>query len=102
LLFISLIVDASDPRDVFHNVLNSVNLKQVVYILHNNRKSLKTHSRIDIRICKAVIISVLVLIELSEYKVPYFHKSITVTADSACRRTAAVLFTAVIIYFRTW
>ena len=42
-----------------------------------------------------------VLVELRKYKVPNFHKSVTFTADTAARLTAAVFFAAVKIYFRT-
>ena len=35
---------------MFHNVLNSVNLKKIVNTLHNNGKSFKTHTRINVRV----------------------------------------------------
>ena len=86
---------------MFHNVLNSVNLKKIVNTLHNNGKSFKTHTRINVRVRQTVIVAVLVLVELRKYKVPNFHKSVTFTADTAARLTAAIFFAAVKIYFRT-
>ena len=84
------------------NVLNSVHLEQIIHSLHNNCQSFKAHTRINIRICKRVVVTCLVFIKLRKYKVPDLHKSVTVTAYTAGRLTASVFFTSVIVYFRAW
>ena len=86
---------------MFHNVLNSVNFKKIVNTLHNNSQSFKTHTGINVRVRQTVIVTVLVLVKLRKYKVPNFHKSVTFTANTAVRLTAAVFFAAVKIYFGT-
>ena len=86
--------------DLFHNVADCVNLKNIAYTLHNARKTLKTHTGVDIRVRQTVVISVFVLVKLREYKVPEFNISVTFTADLAVGFSAAVFFAAVKIYFR--
>ena len=70
---------------MLNNILNSVNLKQVSNALHNNSKSFKTHTCINVRVCKRVIVARFVLVKLCKYKVPYFHESVTVAAYTAIR-----------------
>ena len=86
--------------DLFHNVADCVNLKNIAYALHNARKTFKTHTGVDIRVRQTVVISVFVLVKLREYEVPEFNISVTFTADFAVGFSAAVFLTAVKIYFR--
>ena len=49
---------------------------------------------------KAVVYAVLILVELSEYKVPELDISVTVTANGTIRLAAAVFIAPVIINLR--
>ena len=43
-----------------------------------------------------------IVLELGEYVVPYLDVTVAFTANGTARLAAAVLFSAVIINFRTW
>ena len=79
--------------DCFHRI----NVEYGIHILHDNRKTLKSHTGIDILLGKFSITTLAITLKLGKYVVPYFHKAVTVTADLAVRLTAAVFFSAVII-----
>ena len=96
-----MIVNTGYRRDFFHNVLNGINLEKVINSLHNAGKALKPHSRINIRVVKRSIIAVSVVIKLSEYVIPKLGITVAVASGTAVRRTAAIFFSAVKIYFRT-
>ena len=57
--------------DLLHYVLNSINFKQVVNILHYAGKTLKSHTCINVLCCKLSIVALAVIVELCEYEVPY-------------------------------
>ena len=68
--------------------------------LHDCRNSLQAHTRIDIWVSKAVIISVFILIKLCKNKIPKFNVAVAVAANLAVGLAAAVLGTSVEINFR--
>ena len=74
--------------DCFHRI----NVEYGIHILHDNRKTLKSHTGIDILLGKFSITTLAITLKLGKYVVPYFHKAVTVTADLAVRLTAAVFF----------
>ena len=85
---------------MLYNVLNRVNLKQVVHALHNNCKSFKSHTGVNVRVRERIVISVIVLVKLRKHKVPNLHISVAVAAYAAGRLAAAVFFAAVIVNLR--
>ena len=100
ILFLVLVVlDARYLHDVLHDVLDGVDLEEVVHALHDAGEALKTHTGIDIAALEAGIVIVAV-IKLGENEVPELNISVAVAADSAGRRTAAVLLAAVEIELR--
>ena len=101
ILFLVLVVlDARYLHDVLHDVLDGVDLEEVVHALHDAGEALKTHTGIDIAALEAGIVIVAIVIKLSENEVPELNISVAVAADSAGRRTAAVLLAAVEIELR--
>ena len=100
-LFVIVVLNAGNFADFVHCILNGINLENIINALHNACKSFKSHTRINIRVCKRRIIIVAVVVELSKYIVPKLSKSVTLTAGAAIGRAAAVLFASVKIYFRT-
>ena len=94
-IIIFVIFNACNFHDVLHGVLNSVNLKEVVNTLHYTSKSLKTHTGIDIWLCKASVIIMSVIFKLSENKVPNLNKAVTFAAYLTIRAAAALINTTV-------
>lgn len=85
---------------MLHYILNRINLKEVVNVLRYASESFKAHTGIYIGMRKTRVIVVTVIFELSEYEVPKFDITVALTAYLAVGLAAAVLFAAVIIYFR--
>ena len=79
--------------DSFH----CINIEYCIYILNNNRKSLKTHTCIYVLLLKLCIIVMSVTLELCEHIVPYFHETVTVTAYLTVRLATAILESSVIV-----
>ena len=71
--------------DLEHDISYCVNLEKVVYALHKASKTLKSHTCIDIGLCKRCIVTCTVTLKLCENEIPEFNKSVTVTADSTIR-----------------
>ena len=94
-----VIVYTCNGADFLHNVLNSINLEQVVNILHYAGKTLKSHTCINVLCRKLSIITLAVIVELCEYEIPYLDNSVTFSClFKALERT--VLFTSVKVYLR--
>ena len=100
IFLVVVIFHAGNFHDVLHYILNRVNLKQVVNILRYTSESFKAHTGIYIGMRKTRVIVVTVVFELSEYKVPKFDITVALAAHLTVGLAAAVLFAAVIIYFR--
>ena len=99
-LFIIVILNTCDFRNLLHSILNRINFKDIINTLHNASKSFETHTGIDILLCKFGIIAVTVIVELAEYIVPELGESVALATWSTIRRTATVFFTTVKINFR--
>lgn len=95
-----MIFHAGNFHNVLHYILNRINLKEVVNVLRYASESFKAHTGIYIGMRKTRVIVVTVIFELSEYEVPKFDITVALTAYLAVGLAAAVLFAAVIIYFR--
>jgi hypothetical protein len=67
----------------------------VVHTLHYTSKSFKSHACIYVGMSKRGVCTRTVTVELCEYKVPEFHKSVAVATGLTVGRTAAVLDSAV-------
>ena len=83
----------------FHYILYGINLKNIIHVLHNACKSFKSHTCINIWVIKRSIIVVTVIVKLSEHIIPKLCISVALTPGTAVGRTAAILFSSVIIYF---
>ena len=99
-LFVVVIVHPGDVNDVLHDVTDSIDLEKVINTLHDAGKSFKTHARINVAGLQTAVIAVSVVIKLRENKVPELGITVTVTARSAGRRAAAVLFAPVEVNLR--
>lgn len=77
--------------------LDRINIKYRINILNNNCESLKTHTCIYVLLLKLCVVVVSVIVELCKYVVPNLHVSVTVTAYSTARLTAAILLASVIV-----
>ena len=86
-------------RNMLHYICNSVYLKEIVHALHYCSKTFKAHTCVDIGVCKAVIVALLVFVELGKHQVPHFHKSVAVTAQLTIGLAAAVLRASVNMNF---
>ena len=79
------------------NRFHRIDIKDRVRFLHHNRKPLQTHPCIDVFLRKLLVISFAVTVKLRKYIIPYFHKTIAVTARLTIRAAAAIRFSAIII-----
>ena len=95
-----MVIYACDFHDVLHCVLNCVNLKDVVNILHYAGKSFKAHTCVDIGLCKSRVVVVAVIFKLSENKIPNLNISVALTTNLAIGFAAALIGSAVKIYLR--
>ena len=77
-------------------------IKNRIYILNNDSKSLKTHTSIDVFLFQCCIVSVSIILELCENVVPYFHVTVAVTTYGTSWFSTAVFLTTVIVDLRTW
>ena len=100
-ILICLISLTAKLADAVTNCAHRVNVEYGIHILHNNGKTLKTHTGIDVLICKLGIAALAVAVELGKYVVPYFHETVAVTSYLAIRLSAAVLQSAVIVNLGT-
>ena len=94
-IFVIMILDIGNFRNLFHNILNSINLKKIINALHHAGKTLKSHTGVNIFLCKFCIVTVSVIIKLAENIVPDFSITVALTAGFAVRTAAAILFAAV-------
>ena len=100
--FICTIFNASKSTYLISDSLYCIYIKNRVYTLHNSCNSFKTHTSINVRVVKIRIRTVFFLTELSKYKVPDFHISVTVTTYCTTRLTTTIFFALIIVDFRTW
>ena len=84
--------------DCFH----CIDIKYGIYILHDNCKTLKSHTCINVLLGKFGVTTLSISLKLGKYVVPYFHETITVTSYFTVRFATAVFFSAVIVNLRTW
>ena len=82
--------------------LNGVDIEDGIYILYDNGQTLKSHTGINVLLDQVGVVALAVVVELAEYVVPYFHVTVTVTAYSTARLTAAILLASVVVDLRTW
>ena len=95
LFLILVILNACNLGNLFHYILNGINLKKIINTLHNAGKAFKSHSRIYILLSKLCVISVAVIIKLTENIIPKFSISVALAARSAIGASAAVFFASV-------
>ena len=81
---------------------DGIHIKDRINILNNNCQTLKTHTCIDVLLFQGCIVSVSIVLKLSEYVVPYFHVTVAVAAYSTSRFSAAIFLSTVIVDLRTW
>ena len=77
-------------------------IKYGIYILHDNCKTLKSHTCINVLLGKFGVTTLSISLKLGKYVVPYFHETVTVTSYFTVRFATAVFFSAVIVNLRTW
>ena len=99
-LFTLAIVRTGDLGNLVGNIHYGINIKQRIYALANDRKTLKTHAGIDIFLRKLSIVSVSVVIKLREDVVPNLYITVAVAANGAVGLAAAVFLASVIVYLR--
>lgn len=97
---ILMILNPSDVRDMSHNILYGIDLKEVIDILHNASEAFEAHPGIDIRVSHRGIMAVAIGIELTKDEIPDLHKPVAIAADMAIRLTAALIGAAIEIDFR--
>ena len=79
-----------------------IDIKYGVDSLHNAGHTLKSKTCINILLDEVAVCSVFLGVELREYQIPVLDISVAFTSRFAVRSAAAVLFTSVVVYFRTW
>ena len=94
---IDLILLAGHLADLVADSLHRINVKNGINILHNNRKTLQSHTGINILLSQLGVTTLAVSLKLCKYIVPYFHEAVTVTAYLAIRLAASVFFSTVVI-----
>ena len=99
--FIFTVVNTGNLRNLLHNVLNGINLKQVVDILHNAGNSFQTHTGVDIGFCHPFIVALAIGVKLRENQVPELDIAVTVATGAAIRFTAAACLAAIKVDLRT-
>ena len=97
---IDLILLAGHLADLVADSLHRINVKNGINILHNNRKTLQSHTGINILLSQLGVTTLAVSLKLCKYVVPYFHEAVTVTTHLTIRTTAAILFSTVIVDLR--
>ncbi len=98
---VGLILFMGHLTDFIPNGFHGVNIKNGIHILHHHRKTLKSHSRVNIFLVQLFVSTFSVPVKLGEYVVPHFHKTVAVTSHLTVRAAASVFFPSVIIDFRT-
>ena len=99
--FVGVIFYARNLRNVLHNILNCIDLKEVVNSLSDTGKSFKSHTCINIGMSKRSVIVVTVVFKLSENEVPELDKSVALTADVTVGTAAAVFLSPVVVNLGT-
>ena len=99
-LCVGVILNACKPYDVLHNILNRVNLKDVIDILHYAGKAFKSHACVNVFIFKLCVVSLAVVVELAEYEVPDFNYPVAVACLLEAFKRSVSLAT-VKVYLRT-
>ena len=86
---------------MLHDILNSIDFKDIIHALHNAGKSFKPHTCVNIFIFHFGIVTVSVTVELAENKVPYFDNTVAVAClFKIFKRTISL--TTVEMYFGAW
>ena len=80
---------------------DSIHIKNRIYVLNNNRKTLQSHTGINVFLFQSFVVAVSVVLKLGKYVIPYFHVTVAFTAYCTAFPAAAVFFPSVIINFRT-
>ena len=80
---------------------DSIHVKNRIYVLSNNCKTLQSHTCINIFLFQSFVVTISVIFKLSKYVVPYFHITVAFASHCAAFLTTAVFFPSVIINFRT-
>ena len=102
ILIVLLIFLACDLAYQVTKCTDGIYIKDRVNILNNNCQTLKTHTCIDVLLFQGCIVSVSIVLKLSEYVIPYFHVTVAVAAYSTARFSAAIFLSTVIVDLRTW
>ena len=93
---------AGNPAYQVTKGTDGIYIENGIYVLDNNRQTLKTHAGINILLFQSCIIAVSVILKLGKYVVPYFHVAVAVTANCTSRLAAAISFSTVIVDLGTW
>ena len=95
-----LVFLAGKFTDLVADRFHRINIEDTVHILHNDRKTLQSHSGIDIFLGKFFITALAIAFKLGKYIVPDLHETVTVTAHLTIRASTAVFFSTVIVDLR--
>ena len=82
-LSILAVLNACDLANCIKDLSDSVNLEEVVNVLHYTSKSFKTHTCVDILSCELGVVALAVVVELREYVVPDLDKAVALAAGVA-------------------
>ncbi len=69
-LSICLVLNTGNVRNMLHDILDSIDLENVVNVLHYAGKTLETHTGINILALHFSVVAVSVTVELAEYEIP--------------------------------
>ena len=99
---VCLIGFARHLTDLIADCFHGINIKYRIHILHDYCKTLKSHTCIDVLLCKLFITALAISFKLCKYIVPNFHKTVTFTTNLTVRISTAVFLSTIIINLRTW
>lgn len=86
--------------DLIGDVHYGINIEQRVNTLAHNSEAFKTHTGVDVLLCKVRVVTLAVIVKLAENIVPDFDITVAVAAYRTVGLAAAVLLAAVIVYLR--
>ena len=86
--------------NIFDNRIEKICLKVCFLILHNGSKAFQTAARINILVCKKIVLTVLCAVILRKDQIPYFEETVTVASNAAGGLAASTFFSEININLR--
>ena len=86
---------AGNFADLVQHAADGIDLKHIVHVLHDARKTLESHARVDVLLLELGVGAVAHVVELGEHVVPDLHEAVAVASRTATGLAAAVLLAAV-------